>query len=274
MKKLCALAGLVSISVVSVNAQALAADLPVKPYSPPLLVPVWTWTGFYVGGEVGGKWANTTWSTTSINIPGFTTVVDQSSPRDFDFSTVRFGGYLGYNWQFAPHWVVGVEGDWAYANQTAATTGVPGCSILCVTGTPGPGADASAVKMGWDASGRVRLGYLVLPNLMAYGTGGIAWQHVETSATCQHSLSDPLCFVLPGNPFATATNSATRTGWTIGGGLEASVYGNWLVRGEYRFSDFGRWDNSFNYPSAIPTTVNSQLKITTQIATFGIAYKF
>jgi outer membrane immunogenic protein len=116
----------------------------------------------------------------------------------------------------------------------------------------------------------------VLPNLLAYGTGGVAWQHVETSATCQHSGPDPLCIILPGNPFATVTNSTTRTGWTIGGGLEASIYGNWLLRGEYRYSDFGTWDNSFNLglPGGVPTFVNSQLKIKTQIATFGIAYKF
>jgi outer membrane immunogenic protein len=131
--------------------------------------------------------------------------------------------------------------------------------------------------MGWDASVRARLGYLVLPNLMAYGPGGIAWQHFETSVTCQFSLPDPACFETAGNPFATATDSTNRTGWTIGVGLEARISGNWLLRGEYRYSDFGTWSNSFflNVPgSAGPTLINSRLRITTQIATVGIAYKF
>jgi len=105
-----------------------------------------------------------------------------STPLRLDTMTLRRHDLaaIGYNWQFAPQWVAGIEADGAYANKTDTAAGVPGCSINC-TGTPGPGADKSSVKMGWDASLRARLGYLVLPNLMAYGTGGIAWQHFETS---------------------------------------------------------------------------------------------
>jgi outer membrane immunogenic protein len=272
--KIAAIAAVCTIAVVQV---ASAADLPLKApfnvYTPPL---AFSWTGFYVGAALGAKWADTTWSTTSILVPGFFPVVDTSSPRDYDLSAFRVGGYLGYNWQIAPQWVLGVEGDWSWANKTATTAGVPGCSILCIAGAPGPGVDASSVKMGWDASLRTRLGYLVLPNLLAYGTGGVALQRFEMSATCQHSLPDPLCVVLPGNPSVTLTNKDTRWGWTIGAGLEANIYGNWLLRGEYRFSDFGTWDNAFNLslPGGVSTIVNSQLKTTTQIATFGVAYKF
>jgi len=271
------IAAIAAASTFAVTQIASAADLPRKApaYTPPPQ-PYYSWTGFYVGAALGGKWADTTWTTTSIIEPGFATVVDGSSPRDYNFSAFRVGGYLGYNWQFAPQWVVGVEGDGAWSNKTATTAGIPGCSILCTAGFPGPVADLSSVKMGWDASVRARLGYLVLPNLLVYGTGGVAWQQFETSATCQHSVPDPLCIVLPGNPFATATIKNTRTGWTAGGGIEASIYGNWLLRGEYRFSDFGTSDNSFNLglPGGIQTVVNSQFKATTQIATVGIAYKF
>jgi len=277
VKNLCVVAVVGIASALSVNARVLAADLPEKTvYQVPVVAPVWSWSGIYIGGDVGAKWANTTWTTTSIALPGFAVVVDRSSPRDYDSSGLRLGGYVGHSWQFAPRWVVGVEADWAYANKKVATAGIPGCSILCIVGFPGPGADASSVKMGWDASARARVGFLVLPNLLAYGTGGIAWQHFEASATCQHSGPDPICIILPGSPFATVTNKVTRTGWTIGGGLEARISGNWLLRGEYRYSDFGTWGNAFNLglPSGSPTIVNSQLKITTQIATLGIAYKF
>jgi outer membrane immunogenic protein len=109
--------------------------------------------------------------------------------------------------------------------------------------------DTSSVKMGWDAGIRARLGYLVTPNLLAYGTGGVAWQDIQTSATCQHSDADPLCFGFPGNPFKTVTNKVTRTGGTIGGGLETRVSGNWLVRGEYRYSylrDFHQLHGAIN----------------------------
>jgi outer membrane immunogenic protein len=271
------IAAVAAISTISLPQTTSAADLPYKApaYVPPLPL-AYTWTGFYVGGEIGAKWADPKWTTISIIEPGFATVVDRSSPRDYDLTALRVGGYLGYNWQFAPRWLVGVEGDWAYAHKGEITAGIPGCSILCTGGFPGPQATTSSVTMGWDASARVRLGFLVLPNLLAYGTGGVAWQHFEASATCQHSGPDPLCIILPGNPFATVTNKVTRTGWTIGGGLETKLSENWLLRGEYRYSDFGTWDNSFNLglPGGISTIVNSQLKITTQIATVGVAYKF
>ena len=146
------------------------------------------------------------------------------------------------------------------------------------TSGPGPGADLSSVKMGWDASVRARLGFLVTPQVLLYGTGGVAWQQLEASGTCQHSAPDPLCLVEAGNPFSTVTNSTVRTGWTIGGGLETNIFGNWLARAEYRFSDFGTWNNVFNFnvPGEAPgtDTYRFHLKATTHIATFGLAYKF
>lgn len=159
MKNLCVVAVVGTASALSVNARVLAADLPEKTvYQVPVVAPVWSWSGIYIGGDVGAKWANNTWTTTSIALPGFAVVVDRSSPRDYDSSGLRLGGYVGHSWQFAPRWVVGVEADWAYANKKVATAGIPGCSILCIVGFPGPGADASSVKMGWDASARARVG--------------------------------------------------------------------------------------------------------------------
>jgi outer membrane immunogenic protein len=261
---------------------ALAADLPVKaPVMP--LGPVFNWTGFYLGGEVGAKWADTTWTTTSLTDTSFVRPIDGTSPRGFNPVGARVGGYLGYNWQFAPQWVGGFEADMAWADKTETAAGLPGCArpvanTCGLISAPGPGVDLSSVKMGWDASVRARLGFLVTPQLLLYGTGGVAWQQLETSGTCQHSLPDPYCFVEPGNPFVTVTNSTVRTGWTVGGGLEANIYGNWLLRGEYRYSDFGTWNNAFNFNVAGETpgfdTYRFHLKATTQIATVGLAYKF
>jgi outer membrane immunogenic protein len=112
---------------------------------------------------------------------------------------------------------------------------------------------------------------------LAYVTGGIAWQDIETSATCQHSLIDPICAPASGSPFTTATSDTILTGWTIGGGIEYRVYGNWLVRSEYRYTNFGTWTgNTFNLtgPATIGTLVGHSLKVNTQIATGGITYKF
>jgi outer membrane immunogenic protein len=130
--------------------------------------------------------------------------------------------------------------------------------------------------MGWDASARGRLGYLLSPNLLAYGTGGFAWQNIKTSVACQNSLGDPLCFATAGSPFESASNSVTRPGWTIGSGVDARISGNWILRAEYRYSYFGTWNNqaSLSNPGTTPTIVGYQLKISTQIATIGLAYKF
>jgi len=251
-----------------------AADLPVKaPPVAPIMAPAWT--GFYVGGALGGKWADTTWTTTSTSdLPG--TIVDASSPRDYRPSGFRGGAYAGYNWQIT-HWVVGLEADLAWADNAVTVAGLPGCSILCFPGAPGPGVDTSSVKMGWDAGARARLGYLVAPDLLIYGTGGVAWQKIETSGTCQHSTADPQCTVAPGNPFDTQTNSKTLTGWTIGGGLER-MYRSWILRGEYRFSQFGNSNGVFPFgaPGVPPGSDISRysLSVQTHIATVGLAYKF
>lgn len=253
---------------------AFAADMTVKAPPP---APAFSWTGVYAGIALGGKWGDTNWTTTSIAVPGIPSVVDSSSPRNFDPSAFRYGGYAGYNWQFAPQWLLGVEADFAGADGSSTSTGIPGCAIGCIGLAAGPGLDTSSVKMRWDASVRARMGYLISADLLAYATGGIAWQNVQASATCQHSLPDPLCLFLPGTPFATATSNTILTGWTIGGGLEYRIYGNWLLRGEYRYSDFGTRAGDvldLGLPGALPTVVTHNLRVHTHIATGGIGFKF
>lgn len=256
---------------------ALSADMAVK--APPPAVapaPAFSWTGFYLGAALGAKWADTTWTTTSLVSPPFSPVIDSSSPLNYDLSGFRYGGFIGYNWQIAPQWVWGVEADLADANKTVTAAGIPGCSIVCIGGFPGPVADTSSVKMLWDASLRARVGYLVSPVLLTYVTGGVAWQKVEASATCQHSVADPLCVVVAGNPFGTGTGSAILTGWTVGGGFEDRIYGNWFLRGEYRYSNFGTWTGNvldLSVPSS-PASVGHSLKVASQIATGGFTYHF
>ena len=113
------------------------------------------------------------------------------------------------------------------------------------------------------------------PLVLLYGTGGVAWPELKDSGTCQHSAADPFCYASTGSPFSTATNSTVRTGWTVGGGIEAAICGHWLVRGEYRYSDFGTWNNTFNFSVPGATDIDQfHLKAVTHTATFGLAYKF
>lgn len=233
-----------------------------------------SWTGPYVGVALGAKWADTDWKTTSTSdLPG--TIVDASSPRSYNPSGFRAGGYAGYNWQIA-NWVWGVEADLAWAHSRETSAGIPGCSINCA-GAAGPGVDSSSVQMQWDASLRGRLGVLIDPTLLMYGTGGVAWQNFKTSGTCQHSGSDPQCTSAAGTPFDTQTNSKTLTGWTIGAGLE-KMYGNWLLRAEYRFSKFDDLKGVFPFsaPGVAAGTDTSRYNLSaeTHVLTAGLAYKF
>src|ERR1022692_3026482 len=101
----------IAIAIASIAAligtPALAADLPLKAPPPPP-APAASWTGFYVGAALGGKWADTTWTTTSL-VSSFPEVIDASSPRNYQPSGLRAGGYAGYNWQLASRWVGGIE---------------------------------------------------------------------------------------------------------------------------------------------------------------------
>src|SRR6266699_1655612 len=78
-----------------------AADLPVGTYTPPPVIAPFTWTGLYLGGNIGGAWAqhNVSDSLLGLNFS------QQTSNGVF-----IGGGQLGFNYQFGPL-VLGVEGD-------------------------------------------------------------------------------------------------------------------------------------------------------------------
>jgi outer membrane immunogenic protein len=176
MKKLASAIAAIAL----IGTPAFAADIAVKAPPAPPPVPVFSWTGFYVGGDVGAKWMQDEWTVTSLfdgggPAPGF--VGAPGAPTTtYTVSGIRAGGFVGYNWQFSPTWVGGVEGDAAWADNSQTESGFPGCTAssvpgyTCVAGattTPNGlpfGGDTTIVKMLWDASARVRLGYLVGPD--------------------------------------------------------------------------------------------------------------
>lgn len=233
-----------------------AADMPVKAAPPVAAAP--SWTGFYLGLSLGGRWATNDSTVISIGgaAPGFPATASRSS----DTSTFRVGGYFGYNWQVAPLWVVGLEGDVAWGDGSETTAGLPGATAAAVAG------DSTESRNLWDASLRGRAGFLLTPSWLLYGTGGVAWQNVEATSTCG-ATTCPVGVVVGG----TQTNTTTRTGWTVGGGIEGMVARNWLARVEYRYADFGTWQTT-HFSGATATV--SDIKIRTHTALFGIAYKF
>jgi outer membrane immunogenic protein len=239
------------------------------------------WAGPYVGLTVGGKWADATWTTTQLVDPPSAFVgqgtLDGSSPDTFKPSAARAGAIAGYNWR-SDRWVYGAELDLAWADRSDTHAGIPGCKIGCFAGAPGPGNDRSSVRVTWDASLRGRVGYLATPSLLLYGTGGIAWQRLEVSGTCENTLADPVCLVSP--PFAakTQTDRSTRAGWTLGAGVEHLLTDRWLVRAEYRYARFDAMRGVLfaGQPSADPgaDAIHYDVALHTHVASVGLVYKF
>jgi outer membrane immunogenic protein len=268
---------------VTIASPAFAADLPLKAPAAPLAVP--SWTGWYIGGEVGGKWVKDDWGTNCIqggasqfdfcpsNI--FTGAPDSSAT--FKTSGVRAGVYLGAMTQIAPNWVVGIEGDYAFYKQSASVAGIVGCSTAACTANPistfTTAGDSTSVTNKDDFSVRLRGGFLITPDIMLYGTGGLAFQRVEATMRC--GSPNPAVAISPACDIfsRSQTDGAWLPGWTVGAGVEWKLAQNWLLRGEYRYSDFGTWKPDFFRGSGV-IEVFPNVKVTSQIATAGIAYKF
>jgi outer membrane immunogenic protein len=136
--------------------------------------------------------------------------------------------------------------------------------------------DTFSVKTTWDASVRGRAGYLITPSFLLYATGGPAWLHVESTSACSTAVNGVCGGIVAGIPFTppVITNSDTKVGWTVGGGIEAMLWSNWLARAEYRYADYGTITNTNVRTGPGDQTVTYDLAIKTHTVLFGLAYKF
>jgi outer membrane immunogenic protein len=243
---------------------ATAAD--VAPYyrAPPVVAPVFSWNGFYVGGNVGGAWSNNDalWTPFPASpVFGVFPIAGNTG------SSSAIGGFqAGYNWQFAPTWVAGIEGDWSWA-KTGGSFDQPWVT------NPGGGAVAGSFTsmsstLDWVSSLRARLGYLVLPNLLAYGTVGGAWGKIDYAASN----------FAPGAPaYATSTAfSNTQGGWVAGAGLEWAITPNWLLRGEYLYYSLNSSPSVVVSPgiAGLLPSGYSWSNTNVSVARAGLSYKF
>jgi outer membrane immunogenic protein len=201
-------------AVVALGGTAFAADLPARS-EPPVYVPppppIFTWTGFYIGGQIGYQWGNNSFGTPfPINAAGLVPGMSSNT-----LNGVVGGAHIGYNYQIS-QFVIGIEAD-------VDGTGVHRSSVD-PTGTL---AASSSIPV--EGSIRGRVGY-AWDRVLFYGTGGLAIGDLHSSLTN----------VTTG---ATDTFNATRIGWTAGGGIEYAVTNNWLLRAEYRYSNYGTISN-------------------------------
>jgi outer membrane immunogenic protein len=248
------------IALAMVTAPAFAADMPVK--GPRVVAPPPPqWTGFNIGLSLGARWANI--DGTSLSFGGGPVPFPALANQNYDSATFRVGGYLGYDWQFHPNWLIGIEGDFAWGDGSARVEALQGIA-------PTNSGNYSEVGHTWDAGLRARLGYLFDPTLLLYITGGVQWQHFEATVNCAiNTCGPPPLFPPNGAPYL-QTNDTTRTGWALGGGVEKMLPGKWLIRAEYRYADFGTWTTSFG---GTPVIVK-EFDLATHTAYVGFGKKF
>src|SRR5712691_3793938 len=238
---------------------ARAADMPVHKAPPP-----WSWTGFYAGGNAGygiardpGTFAN------QILSPAFPLTV----PRyNFSPAGVIAGGQVGFNWQFTPHWVGGLEADIQASDQWDNFT----CILNCLN-VPAIGSlNGTTVqqRLPWFGTVRGRVGWTNGPALW-YLTGGLAYAELRTDINTIQQTGAPVLFRF----------SDKRTGWTIGGGVEHRLTGNWTAKVEYLYMDLGSVAHSFTYTAndplvGFPTSNAYTSEIRDHIVRLGLNYKF
>ena len=272
------------VAMGSANAADIAATAPV--YKAPALVE--SWGGFYMGAGIGFRSSE---SDVNVNSATDTTApaglhnmfVDPGcfvgfrcvTGQPFHGTAFRASPYIGYNWQIG-RIALGVEGDFGFADQT--TTLLGGAYPATPFSFGGAASNSFSVRTTWDASIRARAGYLIDPEVLLYGTAGPSWIHLETTSNCSTLPSvDGACAPggFPGFAPANITDTQTKLGYTVGGGIEAMLWPNWIARAEYRFADYGRISNTdVRTAAAGVQTVSYDTKLQTHTATFGLAYKF
>ena len=163
---------LVTVATVALAAafatQAHAADLRAPPVV--YLPPPPTWQGWYVGGNVGVGWFD---PDVSVNFAPFGVPLNAGFNTSTEAEVVG-GVHGGYNWQFAPQWVAGVEGDIDFTSMRASATAASFNTSI-----------TASADVNWLASVRGRVGYLWTPGLLLYGTAGAAWADIDYQANLQ-----------------------------------------------------------------------------------------
>ena len=224
-----------AISIVTniANAQQSGgdADLRVRAGAAP---PVYSWTGFYVGGNVGYSWGSARSNVTdpppfNVIVPLSPRLVAATNPSgDLDPDGPIGGAQIGWNWQ-AANWVYGLEADFQWSGQKDSIA-IQGGTFQMQTGggnvISGSTSAALEARLKWFGTVRGRLGY-AWNNILLYGTGGLAYGRVDVRGSGaingQLFAGTPACVAIgtcsisAGVPFGAAE---TKAGWTLGVGIE------------------------------------------------------
>ena len=205
-------------------ASAHAADLPTQPYPGYAAPTAFSWTGFYLGYNLGAGWN--------------TQRVSSAFAGDWNTTNIGFIGGLqgGYNYQIKAL-VIGVEADADYMSESRSIIAAPGpANIVRPTG-----------QWNWTASVGARLGY-TFDNLLVFGKFGYGWV-TQTLALSSPALTTTTSFV-----------SSTNGGELIGAGVEYAVPGSaWTAKLEYDYVVMANRKFVVSVPNVVTVSPNLQM---------------
>jgi outer membrane immunogenic protein len=213
---------------------ALAADLTA---GPPVTA-TFGWTGGYFGPQAGYGWGKADHRVSGL---------DETTSNDVHGELL--GVYGGYNYQFSNDVVIGIDADIVWSDQR----GGPDTLFVCSCAPDQPNKVSADLK--WSAAVRSRLGYAV-GGFLPYISGGLAIARVHGGYDYINADGDI---------------DDTKTGWTLGAGVDYAFTDNLIFRGEYRYSNFGDVTAQPFLPAFADTHT---LHFTSHDLRVGIAYKF
>jgi opacity protein-like surface antigen len=223
-----------------------ASAVPVMPTKAPYRAAPMNWTGFYVGGHLGGGWSRDRWSdpfpTAAGNIAGFGDFTRANGPLA--------GGQIGADVQFGA-WVLGVQADYAWADLHGENT--------CFSGLGGVNCQRVVNNLG---TATVRVGY-AWDRALAYVKGGGAWVGTTYDINANTGVL----------ALGYGSTKVTRGGWTVGGGVEYALTDNWTTTVEYDHVDI----SSSTVPFPTVAVINAQsiaVKQWIDMLKVGVNYRF
>jgi len=254
---------LAAIALAISTGSALAADLPSLKAPPVVIPPPPLWAGFYFGANVGGIFDASTGASISAS-PLFndTTGAALGAPSYFGTASaasiasnaslsnagVIGGGQIGYNWQFNNSFLAGLEAD-IQGTTLSSNAAASGAATEPSTGSLVSTTASLTKSLSYLGTVRGRVGFLVTPTLLVFGSGGLAYGGMNFTAGLFQTSSNPN---FPYSAVSADYNDA-RIGRTGGGGVEWMFHGNWSAKVEYLYYDLGTASGANVLSAAVPS---------------------
>ena len=236
------------LALSSVTSMAADMTMPMQTKAPTYAAPAFSWTGFYIGANVGG---GTTTDPTANNSEG-------ASGTLANGKGAVAGGQVGYNWQDG-NWVLGVEGEGFWSN----IKGIENSKFFDTTGTF---FGTASLENRYDFTVAARAG-IAFDRTLIYAKGGWAWGNYQANSLFSSTLNSNTS----GSNFG-----GTLDGFLVGVGLEHALTRNWTVKLEYDYIGYGTKEVNVNSCNngACTLTSTTTISSTKQLVKIGANYLF